>query len=1063
MLINNCDYKKSGFSLLILFLLTLGFIIPVKAADNADAIAVRVVPNANHYSIDSWYKQQGYKGSPQKLLVDGYEAIRDGRTVFINAANVENKKVYTNIYLISYNQEPNTKTLDILGQLVSHWKFNNNLPETGLCSISKIACTATSDCPASFICSTGQTSESLNANIANIGKCILKNEKRCLDDIECPTNIFCDSSKAKLIRDVKRLGQLNDIKNALNTVGTETSRYPDLAGGTYVAGNTISTWPSWQESFLPKLTGLNQIIDPINSLGSCPGYEASTCWNKDKNEYYKNSGSELILPYGSYAYLYTATQNGISYNLCSTFETKELGYDTAEGQLKTDACLLSFGAGGVSANTPPVIKSSFTEGESGQEFNGYVKAVDNENDAISWKLEINPTLFSTWSALPVLRDSGDINQKSIYATSAGVAGSYPIVLVLKDSRGLEIRYNLILKITANKPIIEAGNIDYLVDPTIPLNYTFYVQSGNGIGSVAMTKKDTATLDVFGFPGFKETKTEMGANRLKIERTVLIPTTSKILADNKIIYKITAVDKKGVTSVKEITINLKIEKPYLNFDCDTSARINKPYPISGTACLIGALKEGNHTITYSVANSLGLNLNSSEGNIFLSGTPNTLTNSTGVPVSITATNEYGVTANKIFNLKVSTYCGDGIVNKPNGEGKGGVYNDGIENCDGVAGTTNRVASSSPSMQYGCKTNSTNTTYPILDNNFCVFETGKTGGGFCGDNLCQFEVNGVKIENVCNCAVDCGRAGGESQCSPLAMCGNGICDNKETSSICPSDCGVPPECLVDDDCSAGKYCHLDTSPFYYCNSGLTTPPEKNTCQKKCWSFTETDAVANFSEGDTLAASGCGVTKVDDPKCTSSSACANGCKSGGANGLANGNTGSGDSCWESAFIGKTWHTRNKFKCWNDISTIHYYGDACGLILGSTLKNGTVDANGQCSSVVVQPPCVPVCTGKVCGAEDTCGGKCNGAECAANTCGNGICESSEGAYGCYADCGGDACSDNSACSGYDNSYCTNMGFSGGNCENGYGYCNGCQNDQYNCDMCGSWVTQSTGKCVCF
>ena len=121
---------------------------------SSDAIAVRIVPNPNHYSINQWYARQGFQGSPQALTVDGYEAIRDGRTVYVNAANVNltssPKTIYTNIYLISYNQNPSPNTVDILGQIISHWKFNDNLTSstnsTANCSISTLSCLSDTDC-----------------------------------------------------------------------------------------------------------------------------------------------------------------------------------------------------------------------------------------------------------------------------------------------------------------------------------------------------------------------------------------------------------------------------------------------------------------------------------------------------------------------------------------------------------------------------------------------------------------------------------------------------------------------------------------------------------------------------------------------------------------------------------------------------------------------------------------------------------------------------------------------------------------------------------------------------
>src|SRR5680860_544168 len=67
-----------------------------------DAIGIRVIPNPNHFSVSRWYESQGFYRSPQALIVDGYEALRDGRTVYINAAHIlpETKQIYTNICLL---------------------------------------------------------------------------------------------------------------------------------------------------------------------------------------------------------------------------------------------------------------------------------------------------------------------------------------------------------------------------------------------------------------------------------------------------------------------------------------------------------------------------------------------------------------------------------------------------------------------------------------------------------------------------------------------------------------------------------------------------------------------------------------------------------------------------------------------------------------------------------------------------------------------------------------------------------------------------------------------------
>jgi hypothetical protein len=104
-------------------------------AQESDAVAVRVLPNPSHLGPLDWYLEQGFKGSPVKLSVDGYDAIRDGRTVYVNVANIDDSgKFYTNIYLISYNQGAKPETIAIFNNLLNKWKFNTNLVDIGACS-----------------------------------------------------------------------------------------------------------------------------------------------------------------------------------------------------------------------------------------------------------------------------------------------------------------------------------------------------------------------------------------------------------------------------------------------------------------------------------------------------------------------------------------------------------------------------------------------------------------------------------------------------------------------------------------------------------------------------------------------------------------------------------------------------------------------------------------------------------------------------------------------------------------------------------------------------------------
>ena len=124
---------------LLLLILVLSFVFLLHGncfgdTTSPDAIGIREIPNPNHFSPLRWYKENIKAGAPQSIQVDGYEAVRDGRSVYVNAANITNGRLYTNINLLSYNQKPEAATQDIFAQLFSHWKFNTNLTDTGDCS-----------------------------------------------------------------------------------------------------------------------------------------------------------------------------------------------------------------------------------------------------------------------------------------------------------------------------------------------------------------------------------------------------------------------------------------------------------------------------------------------------------------------------------------------------------------------------------------------------------------------------------------------------------------------------------------------------------------------------------------------------------------------------------------------------------------------------------------------------------------------------------------------------------------------------------------------------------------
>ncbi len=719
----------------------------------SDAIAVRIIPNPNHYSISRWYESQGFQGSPQSLTVDGYEAIRDGRTVYVNAANVTSTSIFTNIYLISYNQEPAVKTVDILGQLVSHWKFNSNLLENSnpapSCAISSLSCASDADCP--------NTAQCASSGLAS-SSCVLKVQKYCVVDTDCPANFFCDSLKSKISRDMQRLGRIGELQEAIAKFKEKNSRYPLLSSGTYLVNYSLSSWPSWSQVLLTDLVSAQSLIDPINRLGACPGYDLKTCWNKDTNRFVSAPlNNSLQLPAGSYAFAYAVSSSGSNYNLCSTLETKDTSYHfNPNDPLLNSACMLATGVvnGGHASNTPPQVNSKSLSSLARQEFTGYVEVIDPDNDPLTWRLTTTGTNWTGWknggqmNQAPILKDTGNPNQKKIYAQLAGEPGTYNVNLEVNDGRDNGIlNITLPLKIVSSLPFIEAENGEYVLDPTIPVNYNFLFSSAN-LNNPASAYNVTL---VSGPPGsfnllnnLTKTFSPLGADRYKVAYAGLVPTSQKFYQDTDFVYQVIATDKYNNSAIKNFKIKVVVNNPLLNVNCETLARQDQSY-----SCTLGPLTQGNYALGYSV-NGLpaGLSLVSN----IISGIPTATSSSL---INIKTANNYGASSTQSFILQVNNYCGDGIKQSPNLEGRGGLYNDGREDCDGLEGITNMVDNSSINLQYGCQTGVGSTTpNPILTNNYCVFKSPLAGGGYCGDGYCQKLVNGTSRENCWSCPVDCG---------------------------------------------------------------------------------------------------------------------------------------------------------------------------------------------------------------------------------------------------------------------------------------------------------------------
>jgi len=217
--------------------------------DTAGALGIKVEMNKSHWSPEKWVRETfGY--SPDSFPdVDGYKAAKAEQTVYVSAGNDPNfdthsGPVYTNIYLISISEGANPETQEIYRRLFNNWEFNANITDP--------------------------------------------------------------ESKQRLIRDVRRLADLDKMADSLEKYKAINGHYPKLASGTYVEGECYSAWPSWV-STLGNDLGMSLPVDPLNGFVMCGSagedydyriYDPDTC------VHYEAGATDFICPMGSHVYGY---------------------------------------------------------------------------------------------------------------------------------------------------------------------------------------------------------------------------------------------------------------------------------------------------------------------------------------------------------------------------------------------------------------------------------------------------------------------------------------------------------------------------------------------------------------------------------------------------------------------------------------------------------------------------------------------------------------------------------------------------------------------------------------
>jgi len=544
---------------------------------------------------------------------------------------------------------------------------------------------------------------------------------------------------------------------------------------------------------------------------------------------------------------------------------------------------------GSSNNKAPELTAVNLQGETDQEFNGYIKVTDSEGNPLDWSINTGGTTWTNWknnganNAAPQMRDTSNPNQKKIYAQAAGNPGIYNLSLTVNDGEGGTLSTVTPITITNDAPLINSDDIQYYPSTTIPLTIRFSISDKHQPVSYTLTKAmyNSGPYDLLasGNSTFLGESSNTVGNKVDYTLKYNLTTGSKFRQDINFVYVITAKDVYNNIATRQLNITVKADPPVLDFNCADEVRVGTDY-----YCGLGWKRQGDHVITYSDANQLpaGISLvaieaeesdinngnenqNTTKATIWkrialwfdnlgknstnsasaavipvyyaLKGKPSVAT--TSFPIMIKAENEYGAQTLREFTLNINNYCGDGVRQQSNLEGRGGFYNDGYEDCDGNSGiilNRGQIGSSNSYLQYGCLTEiGSLVPYPIMDNQYyCVYKSGgvEEGGGFCGDGICQAKLKTksgyMPWEDKSYCQADCS-CDGENQ-GPIG--GNCVCDDGWFDCDSEAGCESQVECGTCSDAQyrCGSQCY-NRSTVANCNLNSPKCSTGSMCDGSC----------------------------------------------------------------------------------------------------------------------------------------------------------------------------------------------------------------------------------------
>lgn len=306
-----------------------------------DAFGMRVYDNRNRLTPQDWYEEQRFSGQTEGLSVDGYEAIKDQRTVYAVAPDKYGDpeiRVYT--YVFGFTDRTDPRTVSIFDQIIQNLRFNTNMADSGRVT---------------GVCKDGAMQLVMSGNPPDTVAC--SSDLDCYKAFPRPVaGLNCDAPREKLKRDLKRWRDLTAISERLESIRATTGSYPKLESGTFVRGMTTSAWPSWSQ----QLGSAGALKDPLNAYAQCerfgsecaisrtacetdaqcdgdipgdtckPRYEDSTCYDEREGIY--------ACPAGSHVYHYQSV-GGVDYRLSAEFEYEEYGWAYACGTITSEfAC-----------------------------------------------------------------------------------------------------------------------------------------------------------------------------------------------------------------------------------------------------------------------------------------------------------------------------------------------------------------------------------------------------------------------------------------------------------------------------------------------------------------------------------------------------------------------------------------------------------------------------------------------------------------------------------------------------------------------------------------------------